>query len=416
MLNKSKLYDFINNSLKTNTILKRSVGQVFTSIDFIDKMYNSLENHCPDIFRNPNYTFFDPTAGLGNYPIVLYFRLMDGLKNNIPDEQLRHDHILNDMIYCAELLPFNCSIIKNLFNNQINLYHGDSLKLQFNNPFTCIIGNPPYQKEFTRGGALPLYNEFFDYYINKCKFLSFVIPSRWMTGGKGLDKFRKCMMLRQDLVYINHFNNASDIFHNVAIKGGIQYILKDSDYNGDCIYNGVAVDLSKSFLKYGIFIYPDLHPLIDHLTSYIGLNTIMYNYNIQTNDKRMSLIQKENMIKCYTSQHNGSLQYIDSNNLKFDYKFYKVIIATVPFNDRLRDVKLIEFDAVCSNSYLCFIVESESEGVSLISYLNTKFVFDTLMLFHTSIKLTRSYFRFIPLVPLNRIWDEKAVRNFLMIN
>ena len=61
------------------------------------------------------------------------------------------------------------------------------------------MGNPPYNQEFNKGGALPLYHKFIEYYIDKCNLLTFIIPSRWFAGGKGLDNFRIMMLNRKDI-------------------------------------------------------------------------------------------------------------------------------------------------------------------------------------------------------------------------
>ena len=41
-------------------------------------------------------------SGLGNFSIVIYFKLMEGLKNKIINENERKKHILENMIYMAE--------------------------------------------------------------------------------------------------------------------------------------------------------------------------------------------------------------------------------------------------------------------------------------------------------------------------
>ena len=52
------------------------------------------------------------------------------------------------------------------------------------------VGNPPYnQGSDASGSAKPLYNTFIETVIDHLApdFFTFIVPSRWMVGGKGLD-------------------------------------------------------------------------------------------------------------------------------------------------------------------------------------------------------------------------------------
>ena len=163
-------------------------------------MLDKLPN---EVWYNKDLKWYDPANGMGNFPIAVYLRLINTLKDIIPDNEERKRHILENILYMSELNKKNVYISKQIFDidnkYKLNIHEGDSLKLDIKkewnvDKFDIIIGNPPYNDELTNVGAKPLYNKFIEYYIDKCILLSFIIPSRWFSGGKGLDKFRFMML------------------------------------------------------------------------------------------------------------------------------------------------------------------------------------------------------------------------------
>ena len=107
-----------------------------------------------------------------------------------------------------------------------------------NMKFNAIVGNPPYQVidgGGTGSSAQAIYNKFVDIARSiKPRYISMIMPSRWMTGGKGLDKFRESMLDDKHIRVLHDYMDAHDCFPTVAIEGGICYFMWDKDSQGKC--------------------------------------------------------------------------------------------------------------------------------------------------------------------------------------
>ncbi|ARF10351.1 putative site-specific DNA-methyltransferase [Hokovirus HKV1] len=426
-----ELLELINDCLKPKTIEKRAFGEVFTPINFInDNMLNDLEMYWQNknnenIFTNENLTWYDPTAGMGNFHIAIYYKLMEGLKNKIKDDNLRKKHIIENQLYFGELNKKNCFIVKQIFNinneYKLNLYNGNTLDINLNqvfkkNKFDIIIGNPPYNEELKKSGARPLYNKFIEYYIEKCNILSFVVPSRWFAGGKGLDKFRNMMINRNDIVYIKHYDDASKIFGNmVNIEGGINYFLIDEKHNGLCNYNGSNIQLN----NYDILVDSKYYDIINKLSEYENITKYYISqdyYKIQTNDKRLVNDYVNNTIKCYVSQQKGFIKYIDKKEIKKLYNDYKVITARANGKNKCFGNTFIgNPNKVHSKSYISFNLKSEIEAKSLLSYLKCKLPNFMLSLRKITQDISESTCKWIPLVPLDREWTDDDIHKYFKL-
>ncbi|KUK60002.1 MAG: hypothetical protein XD81_0530 [Bacteroidetes bacterium 38_7] len=109
-----------------------------------------------------------------------------------------------------------------------------------NMKFNAIVGNPPYQVMDgggTGSSAIPVYNRFVEIAkLIKPDYISMIMPSRWMTGGKGLDDFRFKMLNDKHIRILHDYLESSFIFTSVQIEGGICYFLYDNKYKGKCIF------------------------------------------------------------------------------------------------------------------------------------------------------------------------------------
>jgi hypothetical protein len=424
-----ELLELINECLKPKTIEKKIFGEVFTPMDFInDKQLKDLETHWKKkyneiIWNNEKLTHYDPAAGMGNYPISIYYKLMDGLRDKIVDEKERKKHIIENMLYMGELNKKNCFILKQIFNlnneYKLNLYEGNTLEIDikkvFNkSKFNIIHGNPPYNEELTKSGAKPLYNKFIEYYINKCDCLTFIVPSRWFSGGKGLDKFREMMLKRKDIVHIIHYDDACKIFGNsVDIKGGVNYFLIDKNYNGLCNYNGSNIQLN----KYDIIVDSKYYNIIERLVIHKSITDLYLGryFGIESNDKRLKDDDKQ--VKCYVSQQKGFIKYIDKKEIQKEYNFYKVITTEAAYegNSGFGNTFIGNLNEVHTGSYISFKVSTEKEAKSLVSYMKCKLPNFMLSLRKISQHINEVVCKWIPLPSLDKEWTDDDVYKFFKL-
>lgn len=107
-----------------------------------------------------------------------------------------------------------------------------------NMKFNAIVGNPPYMEMDggAQASAKPIYNEFVDIAKKiEPEYISMIMPTRWYSGGKGLDDFRESMIKDKRLAILHDYLNPDQVFAKTNIRGGICYFLWDKGYgkNGE---------------------------------------------------------------------------------------------------------------------------------------------------------------------------------------
>lgn len=195
--------------------------------------------------------FLDIASKQGEFARALLLRYGNGVKDNIysiPTSKLTYE--FTRKVYKMLGMP-----VTNIFY-EFNSYDlidktkkEEIIKTLSDMKFNVVVGNPPYQVNDgggTGSSAQAIYNKFIDIcrFEFESKYISMIIPSRWMTGGKGLDKFRNSMLGDRRIRVLHDYLNAGQCFPAVAIEGGICYFRWDRDATGKCVFVSHTSDQS----------------------------------------------------------------------------------------------------------------------------------------------------------------------------
>jgi site-specific DNA-methyltransferase (adenine-specific) len=265
----------------------------------------AANNDGANIWADKTVTFLDPCTKSGVFLREITSRLTEGLKDEIPDLQKRVDHILTKQVfgigitqitsllarrsvYCSKFANGKHSIAESFTDEAGNIWfartkhtwegnkckfcsapkvildrsegvenyaypfiHTDDIKTWIaekfggDMQFDVVIGNPPYQMKGGAGGSSDssIYHLFVEQAMRlQPRFLSMIIPSRWMAGGRGLDDFRSSVLSGGHLSELFDYSDSGDAFPGVQIKGGVCYFLWDVSHRGVCNVTRVVGD------------------------------------------------------------------------------------------------------------------------------------------------------------------------------
>jgi site-specific DNA-methyltransferase (adenine-specific) len=106
--------------------------------------------------------------------------------------------------------------------------------------FDVVIGNPPYQTKGGGGGIndTAIYQHFVETAMElNPAHVVMVIPSRWMSSGRGLEEFRRKILNDTRIRDVVDFLDTTAVFPKIQNQGGVCYFNWDRDHPGLCRFS-----------------------------------------------------------------------------------------------------------------------------------------------------------------------------------
>lgn len=458
-------------------VVNMHMSDTIGGYDFYDELHRNLIDEPRLVNRgkitknifNKNSNILEINSKTGLYPLYITYSLYKEQISNETDlsyeEKLKiWDSIIVNQIFVICKTPMAKHITKRTLlgyrKGKTNMHAFDDLIMQLKDKpdkfiekvnkksfwnkggnesmrFNAIVGNPPYQ--IMDGGhgssSQAIYNYFVDTAIAiKPLYCSMIMPSRWMTGGKGLDKFRDKMLNNKHIIVLHDYMNAGECFSNASIEGGVCYFLYDNNVEKKCEVYTHKVDgtisFSERYLDNGgdsdIVIRDDNALSIlkkvqaKKLPSFASIVSNRNPFNVGGNVEsiisekfyKYKLLCRINSARTIV---NLNKNFIIEKNVEFIGK-YKIFMSKAdgaagqignPIPAKI--IGKPEFgdtNTICSETFLCIgPFESEIITKNVMSYMQTKF-FRFLVGIRKNKNMTHDTYLFAPLLDNNKCYTD----------
>ena len=434
----------------------------------MDKAVELVDCLETEILSSDEYVFFDPFCKAGE--ILLAAALISVLNRNnkkiisqeavekelyysnrffalAPDE--RH-YYLSKRTFCGNEKSHQEKHVQNIRNgNYLSEEDGrlnkekfqkelesmlEYIKQKIGNKKIIAIGNPPYQEQYSGDvpGARNVFNIFTEFLIQKneiCQTL-LVIPSRWYSGGRGLDNFRNNIFNSRKVKLIKDFEISEQIFPTVQIKGGICFFLHQRDYQGKTYFSKNGKTHKIDLYNRDFFIRDiNSHSIVERINkkSRLYVSSVAWSWNPFGLNSNYFDVNREDSrtdktaVKCLTKDRNQRIKIVKKNRIRKNVEKinkYQVVcpkaISRGGIPPRPDQFLILKKNEICTATFnVIHSFNNLKEAKNFLEYCQTdfaRFLISLLKITHDMIVKT---WRCVPLMNVNESWnDEKLFKHF----
>lgn len=300
--------------------------------------------------------------------------------------------------------------------------------------FDVIIGNPPYQIGSDGGTRdVPIYQNFVSQAkALEPKYLSMVIPARWMASGLGLADFRRDMLNDNRIRELVDYPAASEVFPGVEIKAGVCYFLWDSNYSGQCNVTSIRGGetfgpFPRALSQYDVLVRDSQSlGILEKVLSFKepSINQILardkeFGWTSNFSDFSAGRRAGDNKIPVHFIQKmKRGVGFVDRRKVtKSEHLIdtWKVLVPqaynggdSLPHPIVGRSL-VAESPSVCTQSFLFFYTNSAEEARSIQSYYRTRFFRYLVSLRKITQHATHSTYLWVPMQTWDREWTDQQL-------
>lgn len=299
--------------------------------------------------------------------------------------------------------------------------------------FDVIIGNPPYQEEFSKEGnktfAAPIYNDFIDSAIKISDKFELIHPGRFLFDAGSTPKaWNKKMLNDPHLKVLYYQENSTKVFPNTDIKGGVVVTYYDAKKDFGAIRVFTKYDKLNSLLHRILttFKFQSMDSIVVSRTAYRLTEKMHEDYpevmhqlsKGHAYDMATNIFEKAPQIFLKKKPNDGKtyVQILGRENNERVYKFIRSDYINSPVNlskfkvfmssgngaghfGEILTSPIVADKSVGSTETFISIgaFDTKEEAVNLGKYIKTKFVRTMIGVLKTTQHLTPSVWKYVPL-------------------